>query len=334
MRDNETFGDVNIQPQSNRNYLNDNFQENVVVDILMASYNGEHYISDQIKSIQKQSFTNWRLLISDDCSSDATPEIIRRFAAEDNRIIIVSEGIRYGSAKDNFLSLTNKAKAPYVMFSDQDDVWLPTKVEKTLTKMHEVEKQNGDIPLLVFTDMKVVREDLSIISNSFEKFSNIDPYRTFFSHLLAQSVGAGCTMMVNQIAIKYMLKVNKTDDIIMHDWWFSLVASAFGKIGYIDEPTSLYRQHGDNEVGAKKYSPIRQIRKMRVLKLRVEKTVRQSQVFLETYRSELEVKQKLAIENFCKYYTSKGFQSLFYLVKSRCWKKGLRKVGQIIILFF
>lgn len=329
MCNNKTFNDVSIQSQLKRKYPNGNLQKNAIVDILMATYNGERYISDQIKSIQKQSFTNWRLLISDDCSSDDTPKIIHKFAAEDSRIIVVSDGMRYGSAKNNFLSLTNKAEAPYVMFSDQDDVWLPTKIEKTLAKMREMEKKtSGNIPLLVFTDMKVVREDLSIVSESFERFSNINPRRTRFSHLLAQSIGAGCTMMVNQIAIKYISKIKNPSNIIMHDWWLSLVAAAFGNIDYIDESTSLYRQHGNNEVGAKRYSPLAASNKIDLMQKSVADTLIQAAEFYQTYT--LSTEQMKIIDNYLKAFARK---SIIALMASGCWKKGLRKIGQIIILY-
>ena len=94
----------------------------------MATYNGERFIAEQIESIQRQSYKNWRLLVSDDCSTDGTLDVVRRYAAEDGRIRIVSEGVKHGGAKENFFSLMTCSDAPYCMFCDQDDVWLPDKI--------------------------------------------------------------------------------------------------------------------------------------------------------------------------------------------------------------
>lgn len=317
------FADTQTLPTSHK--LADVEQQKPLIDILMATYNGEQYIREQIESIQCQSFTAWRLLISDDCSSDNTPNIIQKFAEQDSRIYIVSDGIRHGSAKANFMSLMAKSKAPYVMFCDQDDVWLPTKIEKTYIRMRELEKSSDkNIPLLVFTDMKVVREDLSVISNSFVKFSNINPHRTKFPQLIAQSVGAGCTMMVNRIVVDYALKAKTNDGMIMHDWWISLIASAFGKIAYINESTSLYRQHGDNTVGAKRYSRTFNHNKIEAMQMSVQNTIIQAGLFKTVFSDS----NKRTIDLYIEAYKRRSLRMLF---NSKCWKNGLRKLGQMLI---
>ena len=166
-----------------------------LIDILMATFNGERFVGEQIESIQAQSYRNWRLLVSDDCSSDGTLDVVRRYAANDERIRIVSEGVRYGGAKENFFALMGKSEAPYVMFCDQDDVWLSRKVEKTFILMNGMEDgYSAKLPLLVFTDMKVVDAELNVIAESFEAFSSIDPSRTALPYVLAQSLGAGCIL--------------------------------------------------------------------------------------------------------------------------------------------
>lgn len=301
------------------------------IEILMATYNGARFVCEQIESIQSQSYTDWRLLVSDDCSSDETVELIQGIAEADSRIKIVSEGIRHGSAKANFMGLLSKSTAPYVMFCDQDDVWLPRKVELTLSKMMELEKANSlSMPLMVFTDMKIVDKELKVIHESFEKFSHINPMRIKFPQLLAQSVGAGCTMMVNRMAVEQAIKAPDYSDMIMHDWWLSLVCSAFGAIAHVDEPTSLYRQHGDNEVGAnalKISSWINRFDEMANSQIRLS---RQSNAFVRVYGDKLSPKQKGSAERCAKIYSSSSAVGLFNLFISRTWKCGARRLGQII----
>lgn len=301
------------------------------VDILMATYNGEKYVREQVESIQKQSFTDWRLLVSDDCSTDATIDIIQSLMNKDKRIKIVSRGIRHGSAKSNFMNLLTKSDAPYVMFCDQDDVWLPNKIEMTYFGMKGMEQDKEDVPLLVFTDMEVVDRELNTLHCSFERMSNINPHRTTLSQLLAQSVGAGCTMMINRTAVKYALKQKCYEGIVMHDWWLSLICSAFGHILFINKPTSLYRQHGENEVGASNYSPFARVFQFEEMRKSVLSTIQQAIAFRETYRNEMTINQIRIINEFEAAGKTSGFYAMLHLVKSRCWKKGFRKLGQLIV---
>lgn len=303
-----------------------------LIDILMATYNGERFVGEQIDSIQGQSYENWRLLVSDDCSTDKTLDVVRRYAAEDKRIQMVSQDVKYGGAKGNFFALMKKSAAPYVMFCDQDDVWLSKKVEKTLCVMREIEDGAGvDAPLLVFTDMKVVDGQLNVIAESFEKFSSIDPARTSFPHVVAQSLGAGCTMMINAAARDLALKIKNTGDVIMHDWWLTLLVSAFGRIGYLDEPTSLYRQHGFNEIGALEYSPVKRASHFDAMKKSVADTVLQARAFSRCYDDLLNDEQRKRINEFVASGEARGIPSVLHLAASGCWKKGLRKAGQVAV---
>lgn len=222
------------------------------VDILLASYNGEAYIAQQLESLLTQDFSDFSILISDDDSQDATVEVVRRYAAVDARVRLVSTGVSHGGARDNFLSLVNQATAPYLAFCDQDDVWLCDKLAIELAKMHELEETYGtDVPLLVFSDLAVVDENLEVMSPSFMAYGGIDPTRTSLANLLAQNVAPGCVMLANRALYHEALRLPlDQSSIIMHDWWFILTAAALGHIGYVNQPTMLYRQHGSNTVGA------------------------------------------------------------------------------------
>lgn len=224
------------------------------VDILMATYNGEQYIAEQIESIQCQTDKNWRLSISDDCSTDATLDVVRSYAAKDQRIRIVSQGIRHGGAKENFFSLLKYSDAPYFMFCDQDDVWLPGKLEDELAAIHaeenECEKKD---PIAVYTDMRVVGEDLKELAPSFLDLARKRGMCGSLRQFLSISGAAGCTMLGNDV-LRNIIAGTDCSAALMHDWWICIVAASCGKLVYVDRPTVLYRQHGNNEIGAESYS--------------------------------------------------------------------------------
>lgn len=233
----------------------------MTIEIPLATYNGAAYLQQQLDSIRAQSNNNWRLLIRDDCSTDSTPEILNNFLRHNpgQVILLDNEGKRLG-AKENFSELLARSTAPYVMFCDQDDVWLPHKIEATHAKMAELEAMHGnDKPLLVHTDLKVVADDLSIRADSLWNYQLSDPRRgDFLNKLLLQNVATGCSVMINRPLRDLALPIPA--EAVMHDWWLVLTAAALGHIGYVAEPTALYRQHGHSEIGAQQWGPIRVIR--------------------------------------------------------------------------
>lgn len=309
--------------------------ETPTVDIVMATYNGGRYVAEQVASIEAQTFPGWRLLVSDDCSGDDTVAIIELMADDDPRIGIVSKGVRHGGAAQNFMSLLPRVEAPYVMFADQDDVWLPQKVERSLAEMQKLESAHGkNTPLLVFADMRVVDDDLKEVATSFMRLGNYDPTRVSFPQLLAQNVAAGCTIVANRPLIDFAKSTTVNDGrLVMHDWWLMLLASAFGYIAYIDEQLSLYRQHGDNEVGANAYSPLDRARHQRFMEEQFRESLTQAEFFLETYGCEMNDADRKSAEEFVAVSRAKTFlEGAAHLIRSRSLKKGARKIGQLAMV--
>ena len=219
------------------------------VNILMSTYNGQEFIAQQIQSIQKQTFENWNLLIRDDGSSDETPKIIADFAKSDARIRFINADKRenFGVIK-NFYTLLKYEKADYYFFSDQDDVWQPQKLELTLAS---VEKENNQIPLMVFTGLTLVDRDLQVFHDSMIKTQSHHANTSLLEELTENTVTGG-TMMVNHCLAKQWKQCY--DDLIMHDWYLALLAASLGKLIYLDETTELYRQHESNVLGARTWS--------------------------------------------------------------------------------
>ena len=218
------------------------------VNILMSTYNGQQFLTEQIRSIQDQSYTDWTLFIRDDGSSDNTKEILKDFEHQDSRIHIIDsdKSDNLGVIK-SFHKLVNHDRADYYFFSDQDDVWLPNKLELSLK---EAQNYLADLPLMVYMDLKVVNQDLEIMTESMVKSQSHHANTELVQELTENTVTGGVAMINHALAEMWQ----ETDDILMHDWYLALLASAFGNLVFIDQPGELYRQHSDNVLGARTLS--------------------------------------------------------------------------------
>ena len=222
------------------------------INILLATFNSSAYLKETIDSILQQDCTDWRLLISDGRSTDTTLETIEQYTRQYPDKIISVPSERPLSVCENFSLLLDKSSSDYVMFCDHDDIWLPGKISKTFVAMKQAEQQHDtQIPLLVFTDMKVADENLKILCDSNLKYQNLNPQQIVLNRLLLQNVSSGCTMMMNRCLVDLCKPI--PPQAAMHDHWVSLTAAAFGKIIFLAEPTMLYRQHSRNYYGASRY---------------------------------------------------------------------------------
>jgi glycosyltransferase involved in cell wall biosynthesis len=220
--------------------------------ILLSSYNGERYIAEQINSIRRQSYTDWALIVRDDGSSDATVSIVRALAEQDPRISVLqdSKGNLGPAASFGALLMHAKEIKPgYIALSDQDDVWLPTKLARELDRLRDQEAASGvAFPLLIHSDLAVVREDLTLLHRSFLQYQGLRHQAQLpLPVLLIQNFVTGSTVVFNRALLEYAVPFPR---VIMHDWWLALCAAAFGRLLYLPEPTVLYRQHADNAQGS------------------------------------------------------------------------------------
>ena len=145
-----------------------------MIEILLATYNGEKYLEEQLASIENQTYKNWRLRVHDDQSVDATWRILKDFQKKhgEEKVILKKNIPASGGSKNNFIGLIQASDADYMMCCDQDDVWHKDKIEKTYRRMRQMEKRYGkDLPLLVYTDLKVVDSDLNEIVRNSTAFS-------------------------------------------------------------------------------------------------------------------------------------------------------------------
>jgi rhamnosyltransferase len=211
------------------------------VDILLATYNGAAHVREQIASLQQQTFSDWRLLIRDDGSSDATPTLLAELAQSDSRIEIVADTLGNLGFNGNFHALLRASQAPWVMFCDQDDVWLPSKIERTLCVMRD---QPVDEPVVVHCDAVVSDAHLRPLLPRF--IGDRGLARGLPSVLLANPV-QGAAMMINA-SLRALMVQNIPS--LPFDYQAALLAEATGRRVFIPEALLLYRQHGGNVIGA------------------------------------------------------------------------------------
>jgi rhamnosyltransferase len=228
--------------------------------ILLSSYNGARYIGEQIESIRTQTFTDWRLLIRDDGSSDQTASIVLSYVALDDRIELLSDNRGNVGPWASFgllLSAAARTDARHVFLSDQDDVWIPTKMASQLDALRKAERSHGNsYPLLAHSDLEIVGERLEPIHDSYRQFqfqglshSLEDPLQT----LLIHNGIVGCTIGMNRALLDIAVPLPPGSP---HDWWLALCAAATGTVLTLGERTVRYRQHSSNAIGARSRSAI------------------------------------------------------------------------------
>ncbi len=221
--------------------------EDVQVDILLSTYNGNRFLREQLDSIITQTHTRWRLIIRDDGSTDTTVGIIRDYTRSFNNIEFIKDNHGHVGPRDSFNILLKSSVSDYTMFCDQDDIWLPEKIGKSIEAMNLLER-TGKRPGLVVADLYVIDERGATISESFWKYQGMSPVKgKSFNSMLIQNKFPGCSMMFNRELRTMALDIPR--EAIMHDWWMALVASALGEIQIINEPLGYYRQHEKNTIG-------------------------------------------------------------------------------------
>lgn len=207
------------------------------VDILLSSYNGEKYLKTQLDSILAQTWENLTLRIRDDGSTDGTREILAEYEKKYENVIVYYEE-NVGLVK-SFLTLLSYSDADYAGFSDQDDYWLPEKVERAVEKLSNVKG-----PALYSSNQTLVDQELKVLPGE-----TVPMPKPGFGNAVVESMCTGCTVLMNR-ELTELVKKELPEHAIWHDWWCYLVCEYAGT--YVFDPRSFihYRQHGDNQLGS------------------------------------------------------------------------------------
>ena len=304
-----------------------------MIEILLATYNGEQYIKEQLDSILNQTYRDFRILVRDDGSTDKTIEIIRDYIEKyPKQIELIQDAAVCGGPAQNFFQLTAYAEAQYVMFADQDDFWLAEKLQVMQKKMQELEQQSGEeTPILVFCDYKPVDAQLKELDFNSSN-SQIAACHLELNRLLVQNYVTGCTVMVNRSLYTKLGAYNKA--IEMHDWCAALYAAALGVVYHLPEQLVLYRQHGNNCVGTVNIKSF----KYRINKFLDKRTrtsqlryLAQAKLLYERQKEALSEEKKKVLEEFIAVWDEKRkIKRVRRLLKGKFLKSDLvRVLGQI-----
>ena len=215
------------------------------VSVAMATYNGEKYIREQIKTILDCLEENDELVISDDGSTDNTLGIINSF--NDNRIVLI-DGPKKG-IKQNFANAIKNTSGEYIFLSDQDDIWKKDKVTEVL-KCFEEEKCT-----LVVHDAEVVDENLNMVMSSYYSYRNSG--KGIIKNIYKNTY-IGCCMAFLSKAKKYVLPI--PNDIEMHDQWIGILNDKYGKTYFSTKKLIKYRRHSLNNSQMNHYGIIKMIK--------------------------------------------------------------------------
>jgi glycosyltransferase involved in cell wall biosynthesis len=209
------------------------------VSVALATYNGSKYLAALLESLSKQTLQPVEIVAFDDCSSDGTVAILKKYSNVLPIRLFVNE--RSMGVVENFKRAATACQGDYVALCDQDDVWLPDKLALSVAAMIKID---GDRPAMVFTDLIIVDENLTSIAKSYWHHRRLQPAKETFASLIYGNFVTGCTMVVNRAMIRELAKMPA--NVLMHDFWLACVAYGIGRYTMLEQQTLLYRQHTSN----------------------------------------------------------------------------------------
>ncbi len=307
------------------------------IDILLSVYNGEKYLAQLLSSLENQTCHDFRLVIRNDGSSDGSFYLLEQFAHQTPLRCRLHHRKKNLGVIPAYNWLMKKAAADYIMFCDQDDVWLPEKVEKSLRAIQEAEDEYGrETPLLLHCDLRVVDKNLKLLSPSMWRFQHLNAQKACsFEKLLVQNVVTGCAAVFNRALARKVPHV--PDEAVMHDWFLALAASAYGRVIPLPEALLLYRRHEANTLGPKRYSffPAKQalnLDTMRQIRKRLSATFDQAKAF-DAMATQLSSKTDNILKNYLALPQGSFFERRLTLLRKGFFKNGFwRNLGLFLFI--
>ncbi|MGQ7358832.1 glycosyltransferase family 2 protein [Streptococcus suis] len=311
----------------------------VKVLIMLASYNGEKYIEEQILSIINQDFKNWNLLIQDDGSTDNTVEIVSKFVEMDSRIQLRFNTNNYHGPYYNFHSLINFCKThqefDFYMFADQDDKWNENKISTML-------KYFGDnnTPQLIYADMAIIDSDNNVLYPSINKYLGLkyqNPESFFFSHSVY-----GCNIMLNRELFQEVPAINIFDfevKFLSHDNYYAKAAATIGEVCFIDEVVMGYRRHGENVTAKQEYKNsfnklFARLFNLNDLANSHALTYNQSLYAIKIFNQSF-LNHKIDLKSIFDVLTNEGIYAIAYVIRHKIsWGSKLKNISRSLLLLF
>ena len=282
------------------------------VSVLLASFNGERFLPAQLASLRSQTESDIGILWQDDGSVDGSRSILEDLSREDPRFRPGLEQGRHFGAPGNFFSMLRQTDSDYILFCDQDDVWEPAKISVLLRACQAAEKETGPkTPVLVHWDPRAVG----------------------LNRLLVQNNVTGCMLLMNRALADLAVRYGDPSRMFMHDWFIALTAAAFGRIVFLDQPLTLYRQHGENAIGASRDSLFRRglkaLREREKARERIALTYSHARAFADAYGGVLPPDARKTVDAYLATESMPKFQRIRTVRRLGCLMQSpLTRMGQ------
>lgn len=304
------------------------------VQIVLATYNGERFLGEQLDSILANSVDDFSIEIYDDGSTDRTLQIAREYEKQWACVHVHENESNLGYTK-NFLHGVRQCRSPYIMLCDQDDIWKADKISRTLAAMKKLEGERQgreDCPLLVFTDAMNYDSETGRELGSFHKSSRLNADKTDPAHLLMENKCNGCTMMINAAVLPYLRTI--PDEVRVHDWWLALICSCFGKILYLPEMTLQYRQHRDNMIGGRGFGEYfrDRVKNLREQREALARTFAQAEAFYRLYGDQIPGAVREQVQAFSRMGNVGALRRRWYAVRYGFYKSGFMRNAALFLI--
>ena len=218
------------------------------IEVVLPAYLYLEYLPEQIDSIFNQTIRPKRLLLRHDGYNTEFTELSRRLKTKYGSWLKLVDSSRRLGFVNSFGFLLHQTTAEYIALSDQDDIWIRTKLADSIELLKLNEALYGqNIPILVHTDLIVTDQNLNIMNRSFVSSQGNSIEAVDIDTLLWHNCVTGCTILCNRSLLKRAIPFPA--EAVAHDWWMALVAYKFGKIAFLNTKTVKYRQHGHNTIG-------------------------------------------------------------------------------------
>ncbi|WP_428738927.1 glycosyltransferase family 2 protein [Sulfurimonas sp.] len=293
------------------------------IAVLLATYNGEKFLKQQLDSIFEQTYTNIKIYICDDNSVDTTFSILQKYQKEyPKQIMLFKNEHNLGYVK-NFEKLLNFSQEKYIAFCDQDDIWFKNKLELQIKEMLVLENAHKDTPCMVHSDLKMIDENNNILEKSYFEYRSYKlKQNKDLGHILGPNGVMGNTMLFNEKLKALVLPFPEKLDL--HDYWVSVNNELFGIRRTIYDPLVKYRIHTYNISNSKKTLQKQQsIFFNRNIKLPNIETTRK--FFLTQLLQDVESNDKKILETYLNYLNFRGnrFNIYFSLLKFSLIKRDI-----------
>ena len=213
---------------------------NPLISVALGTYNGEKYLKEQIDSILRQTYTNIELIITDDCSTDGTPAILREFAGKYENVHVYFNETNLGLVR-NFEKAVKYVQGEYIAFADQDDIWLPEKIQRLVDNI-------GD-NMLIYSDSAYIDAESNLMGKKISDYRHLITGKNLYTLDQYSGLWVSAHSMLFRRELLDLALPFPYSPYFNHDGWMAYIAMLKGTIACIPEVLVLYRQHGDNTVG-------------------------------------------------------------------------------------